>query len=120
MTLATKLDIKVGDEARTLKMPYGMLVELLRITGCGDVSQVGLLVTDLYARDLVIRRLLTPDLKEPMTDEKQLIPSFDLEISADTVDAIIAWVLEHLMDHFTRALTVLQTVDATMKARKTA
>ena len=110
------INIEVGGEIRTLKMPYGMLTDLLRITGCEDIGSAALLVTDLNARDLVIRRLLTPGLNEPMMDTNQLTPSFDLDIDADAVDAIIGWVLEHLLDFFHRALTVLQEVDARQKA----
>lgn len=117
MTVPKTLKIKSGDADVVLSMPYGMLTELLRITGCDNAEVAAQLVVDLIARDLVIRRLLTPDLKEPMTEIGQLIPSFDVDLEPDTVDQVITWVLEHFMDFFVRSLKVLQTAEGRMAER---
>lgn len=114
MSAAKTLKVEVNGETRELKMPYGMLTELLRITGCDDAEATTMLITDLTTRDVVIRRLLTPDLNKPMDDYAQLVSSFDLDIEADAVDKIVGWVLEHFLDFFVRGIKVLSATQAAM------
>lgn len=106
---AKKLDVKLGDTSRTLVMSYAMLTELLRFVGGFDPNSVGLLVTDLVARDLVIRRLFT-DLQRPIHDEAELISAFDLDIEPEAVDSILQWVLGHLTHFFLRSLELVKEV----------
>lgn len=107
MTPEKKLVIKIGDEARTLVMSYAMLGELLRFVAGFDPNAIGLLITDLVARDLVIRRLLT-DLQRPIEGEHELINLFDVDIEPEEIDNMLGWVVAHFTSFFLRSLKLVE------------
>lgn len=114
-TLSRTLTIKNGETDVKLDMSHGMLLELMRVTGASDADVVARLPIDVFSRDLVIRRLLTVDLRKPMEELDQLVSSFDIDISADDADAVMAWTQEHMLDFFVRATRNIQKVEAKLK-----
>lgn len=107
---ARTLRVKNGDKDVELVMSYAMLTELLRITQCDTFESATNLLTDLYCRDLAIRRLMTTELKRPVENYDELVSGFDLELTPEDEDAILSWVMGHVIDFFARSLKVMQTV----------
>lgn len=91
-------NLSFKDEDIELTMSYGMLSEILKIIGDQE-NAVMLLMSDDNVRDYVICRLFTPT-KEPITEIKDLINPYEIDLDPLKIDEVVAWVADHIT-HFT-------------------
>ena len=117
-TPTKKLTVQNGDTSQTLVMSYGMLGDVLRLSGIQDPNNIAAMVQDIETRDLVIRRLFT-DLPSRLENIDDLVNAFDLDLSPDTVDEIVVWVMEHLRDFLERQVRTAKAVFETAEQTPT-
>jgi hypothetical protein len=83
----------------TVKWTYGLQMDIQRLLP--DTSQlISMLTSDIYLRDFVIRRALTP-LKGSITEEKDLIAAEDIELDPEQLLDLLDFVSSHLNYFFT-------------------
>lgn len=103
--LDKNLTVTVGGEKRNLLMQYGLLDELLGIAR--TIEHVPLLAVDREQRYRVLNCVLAERSPEGVIIKQ--VEMFTLDIAAEDVHAIFAWVGAHVLDFF------LTEVESTLK-----
>lgn len=103
MEIPDRPDLKITVGDRVIKMTYGLEMDLRRMLP-DPTSALTLVQSDPTTQDYLVRRVLT-DQKGLITDLDQLIPSAEVDISSDDVEAILSWVLEHVLYFFVKRAT---------------
>lgn len=91
-------DIKVGDDTQTITMSWALQQELMKVIPQPE-NIAALLIQDFYLREYIVRRVLTG--KKKVTSDEDLIDLFELELDDDAVEALIMWVVDHILYFFT-------------------
>lgn len=102
-----KLEIKQDGQTRELFMSFGLLNVLTGIVG--DPDRVVAIPLNRELRETVLREVLTERSKsgKPTGGTPEID---DLEISVADVEKILAWVAEHVLGFFMRALKQVSAV----------
>ena len=91
------LRFKIDDD-KSIKMTYGLLMDLQRLLP--DATQaLALVLSDPYTKDYVVRRVMTP-FNGTVTDIDKLIPSEEIDLIPEQVEAILDWVVQHVLHFF--------------------
>lgn len=89
--------IKIDDQ-RSVKMTYGLLMDLQRLLP--DASQaMALVLGDPYTQDYVIRRIMT-DKKGTVTKDEDLIQAEELDLDPEQMERILDWAVQHILHFF--------------------
>jgi hypothetical protein len=97
---ALDITVKLNGEDKTIKMVYGMEMDIRRLLpNPTDAMQLALM--DQFTQDYLVRRVLT-DSKKMISNVDALIPAEDVDISTEDVERIIQWVLDHLLYFFAK------------------
>lgn len=109
------LTITFSPESETdpIKMTYGLEMDLRRLLPDPQTA-MQLILSDTFTQDYVIRRCLTP-LRKIVTDEKEMIPTDDVKLTSDDVDALLRWALAHAMYFFVKRATDLAEMGTQFK-----
>jgi hypothetical protein len=94
------ISVTVNGEAKEVLMSYGLLNQLVRTVG--DLEQLGSMSIDPDVRDAILKQVLSERTRGgKITKEADLD---DIEISVEDVEALLAWVGEHVLNFFLKAL----------------
>jgi hypothetical protein len=102
---ALTLEILFNGEPKTLRMVYGIEMDIRRLLP-DPATAMQLMLMDQFTQDYVVRRLLT-DTKKMVTKVEELIPAEEVDVSTEDVENILNWVLEHLLYFFAKRTTVM-------------
>lgn len=91
------IDVTIDGELITIPMSYGLFQDLTKVVPSPEQIE-DLLLKDPYLRDYVIRRVLTGN--KPVKQEEDLVDPFEVDVSLEDCDEIIAWVMEHVLHFF--------------------
>jgi len=103
--------LKVAD--RELKMPYALLMDVCRMLP-DPASAMQLVMSDPITQDYVVRRMLTP-LEKPVMSVDDLILPGEVELDIDEVEALLTWVVQHVLYFFAKRTLGLRTVGEQFK-----
>lgn len=91
---------------RILKMPYALLMDICRMLP-DPASALSLVLSDPYTQDYVVRRMLTP-LERVVKSEEDLIAPGEVDLDTDDVEALLSWVVQHVLYFFVKRTRGLQ------------
>lgn len=85
---------------RKLKMPYALLMDICRFLP-DPASAVSLVMSDPITQDYIVRRMLTPLERAVKTDDDLIAPG-EVDIDIDDVEALLSWVVQHVLYFFVK------------------
>lgn len=86
------------NEDRSIKMTYGLLMDLQRLLP--DATQaMALVLADPYTQDYIIRRVLT-DKSGTVTKTEELIDAEDVDLDPEQISNLLDWVVQHILHFF--------------------
>lgn len=90
--------IKLDSYDQEIVMNYLLMTDILKFLGSPEEATT-LILTSADMRDVVVRRIFT-DTEDTVEKEEDLIPSGKVPIDFYDVEALLAWVLEHVTYFF--------------------
>ena len=94
-------------------MPYAKLMDLSRMLP-DPASAMTLVMSDPITQDYVVRRVMTP-IEKIVKSSDDLIPEHEINLDVDEVEALLTWVVQHILYFFAKRTQSLARVGTEFK-----